>query len=108
LGDKSGQPWKVAIRGIKRSEISGTLELKDQSASTSGDYEQFFLKDGKYYGHIIDPRTGYPAGAQINSVTVIADDGLTADALSTALFILGRNKSGQILKDFPAVKVKFY
>ena len=82
LGDKLGKPCKIAIKDPRQPGISGTLELNNQSVSTSGDYEQFFLKNGKRYCHIIDPKTGYPADTQIFSVTVIANDGLTADALS--------------------------
>jgi len=84
------------------------LELKNKSASTSGNYEQFFLKNGKRYGHIIDPRTGYPAQTQITSVTVVAEQGLTADALSTSLFVLEKKEVKEILKKFPTVLVKIY
>jgi FAD:protein FMN transferase len=108
LGDKFGKSWKVAIRGAKKPEISGTLVLRDQSASTSGNYEQFFLKEGRRYCHIIDPRTGYPAQTRITSVTVLADQGLTADALSTALFILGKDKINEISEKFPSITVKIY
>jgi thiamine biosynthesis lipoprotein len=106
LGDKFGIPWKIAIRGTTESEIAGTLELKNESASTSGNYEQFFLKNGKRYCHIIDPRTGYPARTPITSVTVIADTGLEADALSTAALILGRDKIKGLKQEFP--ETKFY
>ncbi|PIQ87650.1 MAG: thiamine biosynthesis protein ApbE, partial [Candidatus Omnitrophica bacterium CG11_big_fil_rev_8_21_14_0_20_43_6] len=75
---------------------------------TSGNYEQFFLKNGKRYGHIIDPRTGYPAQTQITSVTVVAEQGLTADALSTSLFVLEKKEVKEILKKFPTVLVKIY
>jgi FAD:protein FMN transferase len=108
LGNKFGTSWKVAIRGAKKPEIAETLVLRDQSASTSGNYEQFFLKDGRRYCHLIDPRTGYPAETQITSVTVLADQGLTADALSTALFILGKGKIKEILEKFPSITVKIY
>ena len=108
LGDKFGIPWKIAIRGVRKSEIAGTCELKNKSASTSGNYEQFFLKNGSRYGHIIDPRTGYPAETRITSVTVLANEGLTADALSTALFVLGEKNIKEILKKFPTTSIKIY
>jgi thiamine biosynthesis lipoprotein len=108
LGDKFGTPWKIAIRGAGKSEIAGTCELKNKSASTSGNYEQFFLKNGFRYCHIIDPRTGYPAQSQITSVTVIADQGLTADALSTSIFVLGKKGVKEILRKFPKILVKIY
>ena len=108
LGDKFGQSWKIAIQGTRKSEIAGTLKLKNKSASTSGNYEQFFLKNGLRYCHIIDPRTGYPAQTQITSVTVVADQGLIADALSTSLFILGKKDAQEVLKKFPTILVKIY
>jgi thiamine biosynthesis lipoprotein len=108
LGDKFRKPWKVAIRSSDRAEITEAFELKNKSASTSGNYEQFFFKKGRRYGHIIDPHSGYPVDNQINSVTVIADKGLTADALSTAIFVLGKDKAVEILKNFPGTTVKIY
>ena len=108
LGDKFKIPWKIAIRGAEKSEIAGTLELKDKSASTSGSYEQYFLKDGKRYCHIIDPRTGYPVETGITSVTVMAEEALTADALSTSIFVLGKKDTPGILKKFQATLVKIY
>jgi len=108
LGDKFGQSWKIAIRGAGKSEIAETCALKNQSASTSGNYEQFFFKNGLRYCHIIDPRTGYPAQTQITSVTVLADQGLTADALSTSIFILGKKDAQELLKGFPETSTKIY
>ena len=108
LGNKSGQPWKVGIRGKNKSEIIGLLELKDQSASTSGNYEQFFFKNGRRYCHIIDPRTGYPVEHRVTSITVISERGLDADALSTTLFVLNQEEGEKLLKKFPKTSAKFY
>jgi len=106
LGEKSAHPWKVAVQNPRRPEISGILELKNKSASTSGDYEQFFFNNGKRYCHIINPVTGYPADSGIFSVTVIANDGLTADALSTAIFVLGKAKGRELAEKFSNIEVK--
>jgi thiamine biosynthesis lipoprotein len=106
LGEKAGRPWRVAIRAVRGKNFSGYLHLKDQSAATSGDYEQFFSKNGKRFAHILDPRTGKPADSGISAVTVIAPDGLTADMLSTAIFVLGRKKGLALAKRFPGVKVR--
>ena len=106
LGEKSGSSWKIAIQNPRKPEIAGVLELKDKSASTSGDYEQFFLKNGKRYSHILNPTTGYPADSGIFSVTVIADSGLTADALSTAIFVSGKNKGEELAKKFSNIEFK--
>ena len=67
------------------------LEVEDHAFSTAGDYERSFVKDGKRYHHIIDPRTGYPATAS-RSVTIWAKDAFTADAIDDAVFILGPEK----------------
>jgi FAD:protein FMN transferase len=108
LGDKSGKPWKVASRGAGRSEIAEVRKLKNRSVSTSADYEQSFLKNGRRYGHILSPQTGFPADSGIVSVTVITDKGLDADALSTGIFVLGREKAKKLLKEFPSAEIKIY
>jgi thiamine biosynthesis lipoprotein len=106
LGRKFGRPWKIAIKDPRGGKFKGYLELADKSVATSGDYEQFFLKNNKRYAHILNPKTGYPADAQVLSVTVIAADGLTADALSTAIFVLGKEKGQELAKKFPEVEVR--
>ncbi len=106
LGLKSGKPWTVAIADPAKKGISGKLRLTNKAVATSGDYEQFFIKDGIRYGHIFDPRTGMPADSGLASVTVIADDSLTADALTTAIFVLGEKKGMVLAEKFPGVKIK--
>ena len=106
LGERSGRPWKVGVKNGRGSDIHGRLEIKDQSISTSGDYEQFFSRDGKRYSHILDPRTGYPASSGLVSVTVVAPSGTEADALSTSAFILGKEGAPGLAKQFP--KARFY
>jgi len=84
-----GQPWQIGIRHPRNdSTMLTVIELRDQSVSTSGDYEKFYYKAGKRRSHIIDPRTGSTVSA-VQSVTVIAPNGVASDALSTALFVLG-------------------
>ncbi|MFQ5586618.1 MAG: FAD:protein FMN transferase [Thermodesulfobacteriota bacterium] len=85
---EGGGPWKISIKHPRKKEPLARLPLTNISISTSGDYEHFFIQDGVLYHHIIDPRLGYPArGCQ--SVTVLAPDTMTSDALSTAFFVLG-------------------
>ncbi|MDD5409117.1 MAG: FAD:protein FMN transferase [Candidatus Omnitrophica bacterium] len=108
LGEKSGSPWKVAIQNPRKPEITGVLKLKDKSVSTSGDYEQFFFKNGKRYCHIIDPKTGYPVSSGVSSVTVVTDSGIEADALSTAVFVLGKKSGEELLKKFPRATAKIF
>jgi thiamine biosynthesis lipoprotein len=73
------------------------LDLSDKYISTSGDYERFKIIQKKRYHHIIDPRTGYPSEG-VASITLICDRGATGDPLTTALFVLGPQKSMQIVK----------
>jgi len=106
LGDRFGKNWKIAIRGARKVEIAATLELKDKSVSTSGDYQQYFLIGDKRYCHILNPRTGNPAESGISSVTVIANTGLEADALSTAVFVLGKEKAKELTTKFNHAEIK--
>jgi thiamine biosynthesis lipoprotein len=83
--------WKIGIRDPRGAMAHfATLSLRDCAVATSGIYEQFVAKDGRTYGHIMDPRTGRPADGLI-SVTVIAPTAMAADAWGTALFVLGPN-----------------
>jgi thiamine biosynthesis lipoprotein len=107
LGDKGGLPWRVAIKAGQEAGIAGYLELKDKAVATSGNYEQYFSVGDTRYCHILDPRTGKPADTDIVSVTVIGDDCLTADALATSIFVLGKEKSRELAERFN-VEVKIY
>jgi len=93
LGRRSAnEQWKVGIRDPRnKDKLFLELRLEDKAIDTSGDYEKFYIVNGKRYSHIIDPRTGYPVGDDVASASVIAGDSLTADALATALCVLGRN-----------------
>lgn len=83
---------------IENDEIVVTIPLKDNAVSTSANYERFFRIKGKNYGHLIDPRTGYPVHNNVLSVTTIAPSAAIADILSTAIFSLGL-KNGMALID---------
>jgi len=106
LGDNFGIPWKVAIKNPRGKTVIGYLKLKDKAVATSGDYEQYFFKNNKRYGHILNPKTGYPADSGILSVTVVAQDGLTSDALATAIFVLGKSKGAVLAGRFADTKVR--
>lgn len=106
LGDRFGKPWKIAIQSPRGKDFVDFLELKDAGVATSGDYEQYFVKDNARYSHILNPKTGYPANSGIISATVITNNNLAADALSTAIFVLGKEKGMELIKKFPGTKVK--
>ena len=89
-----GSRFRVGVRdprGKDSTDYFALLEVEDHAFSTAGDYERGFVKDGRRYHHIIDPRTGFPATAS-RSVTVWAGDAFTADAIDDAVFILGPEK----------------
>lgn len=99
LGDAAGKSgWTVGIRDpSNRFPYLGTIQLHNEAISTSGSYEQFVDADGKRYGHIIDPRTGWPAQGLV-SVTVVSPTATLCDAWDTGLFVLGGEKARAIAK----------
>ena len=109
MGKKpDGSLWKIAVQNPdKNSGFLGILELTDKAVITSGGYERFFEQDGKVYHHILDPKTGYPAETDLQSVTIVSDDGTLADAYSTSLFVMGLDKAidfwKENSKDFDAI-----
>jgi thiamine biosynthesis lipoprotein len=89
IGDKRGRPWTIGVRDPRRANrLVALLPLVDTAISTSGDYERYFERDGVRHHHIVDPATGMSPSA-VHSVTVMAPDGLTCEALSKTVFVLG-------------------
>jgi FAD:protein FMN transferase len=100
-----GGGWKIAVRHPEQSErILGTLTLYDQSLGTSGPANQFFYFRGKRYGHIIDPRTGWPADGML-SVTVLHRSAGWADALATGLYVMGPERAIAYCEQNPHVSM---
>ncbi len=91
LGEKpDGSPWRIGVQAPDgSSSVVGTLLVCDSVVATSGGYRRYFEQDGILYHHILDPRTGKPARSGLLSVTIVCEDAVLADALSTALFVMG-------------------
>jgi thiamine biosynthesis lipoprotein len=103
IGDRRGRPWSVAVRDPRRADaVVAVLPLVDTSISTSGDYERFFERDGVRYHHLIDPMTG-ESPRTLRSVTILADDGLTCEALSKCVFVMGLEKGMRWVESLPGV-----
>lgn len=114
LGSKpDGSPWVVGIRdprpdaGAEGQQIVGTIKVTDKAVVTAGDEQRYFEKDGRRYHHILDPSTGYPAQSDLMSVTIISDSSFEADALDTAVFILGLEKGKELIEQYGGVEAVF-
>ncbi len=104
LGDRHGRPWLVGIRDPQDTEeVIVMLPLQDEALSTSGDYERFFIEDGQKYHHILHPTTGYSA-SEVRSVSIIASNSTTTDALSTSIFVMGAMKGLNLLNTLEGVE----
>ena len=106
-----GECWRIGINkpeddstGI-RNEIEEVVQLcKKGGVATSGNYRNYYVKDGKKYAHTIDPRTGYPAEQSILSATIVANDCMTADAYATAFMAMGLDKARQMAEKLPEIE----
>jgi thiamine biosynthesis lipoprotein len=107
VGDRQGRPWTIGIRNPRSSGVAALLPLEDCAVSTSGDYERYFEADGVRHHHVLDPRTGVsPRG--VHGVTIVAPDGLTAEALSKTVFVRGADDGLRLVetqRDIDAVIV---
>ena len=96
LGKNGVKPWKIGIQDPRAKAILGYVEAKDQAVVSSGDYERFFIKDGKRYHHIFNPATGYPTEGVVG-VTVTHPDPVLAQAWAKIPFVLGAQAGIQAL-----------
>jgi len=104
-GKRGDRPWRVGIRDPRgpADRIFAALDLTDATFSTSGDYERFFMKDGRRYHHILDLRLGEPARLS-RSVTLVTDRAVIADALAKGVFILGPDEGMALIERTPGVQ----
>lgn len=108
-----GELWRIGIDRpsennlIPGQDIQSILQISDKAIATSGNYRQFYIVDGQKVPHTINPHTGYPVKHNLLSVTVIADDALTADAFATAFLVAGITTSEQWIKKYPYLDALF-
>ncbi len=94
-----GNDWKIGIQHPRdEKDIIAVVKLENNSVATSGDYEQFFEVNGIRYHHILDPESGYPAKG-LQSVTIINQSNTFADALATAVFVMGKDKGMMLIEN---------
>ena len=102
--DKKRKAWSMGIADPNQpSRMMAWLSLQDMALVTSGDYEKYFYHQGRRYGHILDPRTGYPVTG-IKSVSILCPDAELADALATAVFVLGKVEGLQLINQLNGVE----
>jgi FAD:protein FMN transferase len=103
---KDGSLWRVGIKDPENDtgDPALALSLKNSTIVTSGVYERFFIENGVRYHHILDPKTGYPADTGLLSSTVVCESSIAADALSTTVFVLGKDRGFALLSALDAQK----
>jgi thiamine biosynthesis lipoprotein len=99
-----GEFWKIGIdnpdfASLPGQNIQAILQLNDDAVATSGDYRNYFEYEGKIFSHTIDPRSGKPISHNLASVTVVAKNCMQADALATALMVLGKEKGLNLIEN---------
>lgn len=104
LGKKGGKPWRIGIRDPRKDGLLGYVEVEDCAVMGSGDYERFFVKEGKRYHHIFNPKTGYPTEG-VAAVTLIYHDPVLAQAWSKIPFVMGAQKGMERLGQIPGMGV---
>ena len=104
-GRRGDRMWRLGIQDPRgpANSVFASVELSDATFSTSGDYERFFIKDGRRFHHIIDPDRGEPAAGS-RSVTIVSDRAVVADGLSTGVFVLGPEKGMALIERLPHVE----
>jgi thiamine biosynthesis lipoprotein len=111
--NSKGTQWRIGIdkpvyeHSPANREFMMVLQLSGQSLATSGNYRNYFIKDGIKYGHIIDPLTGYPVQVSILSASIVANDCITADAYATACMVLVLDKSIELIESLPEIEACF-
>lgn len=109
---QTGNPWQIGVSRPDETqqgggEVQTVLSLENAALATSGNYHNFYIRDGKKYAHTIDPRTGRPVQHSLLSATVMANDCATADAYATAFMVLGLDSAMQVVRQTKGLKAYF-
>lgn len=110
MGQKpNGEDWNIGIQDPteERGNPIGSIRVNDKTVVTAGIYERYFIEDGKFYPHIINPKTGYPVDNNISSVTIVTDRSTDADTIDTALVLLGIEEGLKFVENIPNAEVLF-
>lgn len=101
------KPWRTAIEDPKvkvyEQKILAVVDITDRAIATSGNYRNYYIHNGKKYGHTIDPATGYPVQHSLLSASIFANDCMTADAYATAFMVMGVEDGLKVLKKHPDI-----
>lgn len=109
----AGGSWRIGINKpvddslSVRGDLQALLHITDAAMATSGNYRNFYYREGKKYAHTIDPRTGYPVQHEILSATVVAPDCMSADAYATAFMVMGLDSAARFVQEKPDLDVYF-
>jgi thiamine biosynthesis lipoprotein len=99
-----GRPWTLGIRHPRQTEKAiATIQVEGQAVATSGDYQRYRVYQGERFAHLLDPQTGFPS-RELISATIIAPSGLLADALSTAVFVMGPKEGARLIENWSGVE----
>lgn len=103
LGKKGRKLWRIGLRNPRGEDLLGYMEVEDLAVMGSGDYERFFIKDGKRYHHIFNPKTGYPTEG-VTGVTLIYADPVLGQILGKIPFVMGPKKGLELLEKIPGLE----
>jgi len=111
--NEKGRVWTIGISKpdetafFNNSDLQAKVHLSGHALATSGNYRNYYVKEGKKYAHTIAPSTGRPVQHSLLSATVLAENCMDADAFATAFMVLGREKSIRLAREIPEIKVYF-
>ncbi len=105
---RDGRSWRVGVntpqKGSPHDEVYEIVHITNKALATSGDYRNFFEVNGKFYSHILDPKTGYPVSKGVVSVSIVADTCVFADGLATGIMVMGQSKGMELINSLDGIE----